>query len=75
MPAPDRLPPSEVAQLREVLAGVGLRLRDGPEIEQKLQRLRPMYEPYLGALAEFLLMPLPSWLPDERAADNWERMR
>jgi hypothetical protein len=74
-PAPDRLPPSEVAHLREVLAGVGLRLRDGSDIEPKLRRLREMYEPYLGSLAEFLLMPLPSWLPHERAADNWERMR
>jgi hypothetical protein len=72
---PDRLPPPEVAELREALAAVGLPLRDGPEVDEKLHRLRQMYEPYLNALGQFLLMPLPSWLSHERAADNWERMR
>ena len=73
--ASDRLPASELARLRETLASVGLSLRDGPDVEHRLRRLREMYEPYLGALAGFLLMPLPSWMPHERAADNWERMR
>ena len=74
-PASDRLPPSEMANLRDLLARIGLPLRDGPEIEEKLHRLRGLYEPYLSALAEFLLMPLPSWMPHQSAADNWERMR
>ena len=57
------------------LAAAGIKLDEGPAADQKLRELSEMYEPYLGALAEFLLMPLPSWLPHERVADNWERMR
>ena len=30
------------------VAGVGLPLRDGPDVEQKLHRLRRMYEPYVS---------------------------
>lgn len=74
-PAPDRLPPSEIARIRTVLGQVGLRLPAGAGVDQKLHRLRAMYEPYLHALGAFLLMPLPAWLPTEGATDNWQATR
>jgi hypothetical protein len=71
-PHPDRLPPEELANLRRALAAAGRALPEGQAIDDKLKHLRQMYEPYLNALGEFLLMPLPKWLPGERAKDNWQ---
>ena len=31
-----------------------------------------MYEPFVTALADRLLMPLPSWLPTPGARDAWQ---
>jgi len=31
-----------------------------------------MYEPYVSALSELLLMPLPPWILGEDAVDNWK---
>jgi hypothetical protein len=45
-----------------------------PEVNAKLERLRRMYEPYLTALAEYLMMPLPSWVSSEEVRDNWQSM-
>src|SRR5262249_30261823 len=58
-PHPDRLPPAELARLRASLKTMGFVLPDGSDVDEKLERLRHMYEPYLSALASFLLMPLP----------------
>jgi hypothetical protein len=30
-----------------------------------------MYEPYVAALASYLLMPLPPWRLPESGVDNW----
>jgi hypothetical protein len=49
-------------------------LPEGQSINDRLREIRETYEPYLNALGRFLLMPLPQWLPDERAKDNWEKM-
>jgi hypothetical protein len=46
-----------------VLAQAGVPLREGPEADAMLTHLRQMYEPFVSALADWLLMPLPSWLP------------
>ncbi|HEX8139444.1 MAG TPA: potassium channel family protein [Pyrinomonadaceae bacterium] len=70
-PASDRFPPAELERLRLVLSAAGIALRDGAAAEQKLAELRRMYEPYVNALSEYLLMPLPSWIPATTAADNW----
>ena len=37
-----------------------------------LAHLLQMYEPYVSALADRLLMPLPSWLPPPGATDVWK---
>jgi hypothetical protein len=72
-PNPDRLPAAELAKVRKALAAAGYALPEGQAVDEKLARLRQMYEPYLNALGNFLLMPLPQWLPRDAAQDNWER--
>jgi hypothetical protein len=34
--------------------------------------LRNMYEPYLYALAEYLSLSLPPWIPSKKGKDNWQ---
>jgi len=55
-----------------VTQGGGLNLPDGPAVDQQLADLRASYEPYVAALAAYLLMPLPPWLPPPNMHDNWE---
>jgi hypothetical protein len=71
---PDRLPSAELARLRKGLAAAGLTLKEGPDVEEKLHRLRLMYEPYMNALSVFLLMPLPPFVSPDGARDNWLSM-
>lgn len=67
-----RLIPGDLERIREILANNGTHLLDGEEAEQKLSELRAMYEPYVCALSEMLLMPLPPWIVGEDAIDNWK---
>ena len=41
-------------------------------LEARLAELRGMYEPYVAALSEFLLMDLPDWMPKAGAKDSWK---
>ncbi len=68
-PAPDRLPSEDLARLVEALG----REEGTPTKEEidRLTQLRTTYEPYVAALSQRLLMPLPSWLPSERE-DDWQ---
>ncbi|HXY25562.1 MAG TPA: potassium channel family protein [Candidatus Acidoferrum sp.] len=68
----DRLPTEELRRMRDILAQNGLKLRDDPEAERKLTELRKMYEPYLYALAEYLNLSLPPWIPPTKGKDNWQ---
>jgi hypothetical protein len=70
--APERLSAADLAQLRVLLAETGVRLREGPEADKMLADLRQMYEPFVSALADRLLLPLPSWLPTPGARDVWK---
>ncbi|MBV8206882.1 MAG: two pore domain potassium channel family protein [Acidobacteria bacterium] len=70
-----RLPPENMARLRELLRDSGLQFPDCDEAELKLTHLRSLYEPYAAALAQFLLMDLPPWMKPQPAADNWETSR
>jgi hypothetical protein len=45
---------------------------DVNDAEHRLAELRQMYEPYVAALSEFLVMPLPPWILSENAIDNWK---
>ena len=69
---PGRLSTADLVQLRALLAEAGISLREGPEADKMLAHLRQMYEPFVSALAERLLMPLPPWLPPSGATDIWK---
>ena len=68
----DRLPPTDLDALRAMLREAGIPLREGREADEKLAQLRHKYEPYVSALADRLLMPLPHWLPTPGARDDWQ---
>jgi len=67
-----RLTPEDLTRLRTVLGQCGVALRNEPGDDETLAELRDMYEPYLQVLSEHLLMPLPDWLPQPNAIDNWQ---
>jgi Ion channel len=69
---PDRLPEAELGRLKQALASAGMPLKPDAGVAQHLLHHRQMYEPYVHALSEFLLMPLPAWLPPAGAKDNWQ---
>src|SRR5262249_48727700 len=61
-PDPDRLPPEELGRLRAALAAAGVPLQEGAATDEKLAKLRRLYEPYVYSLSERLLFPLPPWI-------------
>jgi voltage-gated potassium channel Kch len=67
----NRLPADDLARMRAILTKHGWKLLDGQDADRKLGELRNMYEPYLFALAEYLNLSLPPWMPSEKAKDNW----
>jgi len=67
-----RLPAERLARLRLALAADGVPLSDGPEADERLAQLRRMYEPYVASLADHLQMPLPPWIHERDAVDNWQ---
>ncbi len=71
-PPSDRLPGEEGKRLEAFLAASGFRLRGDEKSLARLTAMRAMYEPYVHALAVFLMMPLPAWIPPEGAKDNWQ---
>ncbi len=68
----NRLTNSELLRLRASVAESGLKLHDTPESNEKLNKLRGMYEPYIQALSEFLYMDLPPWILAKESVDNWK---
>lgn len=71
-PKEDRLDERELRRMRASLADAGMTLHDGVDADENLIALRRMYEPYVNALAEQLLMPLPPWMQKGKAVDNWQ---
>jgi Ion channel len=67
----DRLPPPEFERLRATLAQSGFTLRDTPESNAKLRKMRDMYEPYVESLGSFLLMDVPPWILTGDVIENW----
>jgi len=68
----ERLGSAQLAEIRERLTRGGLALRDRPDFEERLTELRRMYEPYVGALAHYLTVPLPPWVREVERPDNWQ---
>jgi hypothetical protein len=70
----DRLSSSDYVRLREVLAASGVHLSAGADAvgEQTLAELRATYEPFVIALAEYMLLALPPWVAPEGSLDDWQ---
>jgi len=69
--SPDRLSDSDLAEIRTQLARKGLKLREGPEADQKIGQLRTLYEPYAQGIARNLFIELPPWIRHDPIKDNW----
>ena len=68
----ERLTPEEQKRMRETLAVNGLRLRTDDYADEKLAKLRSLYEPYVQSIARNLLITLPPWILAEKKKDNWQ---
>ncbi len=72
-PRPDtaaRRPAFDFKAVSDELGKAGLFFSDD-EAEKKLTAFRATYEPFLVGLSEYLLLPLPGWLPID-SLDNWQ---
>jgi hypothetical protein len=67
-----RLTDEELARLRSQLSSQGVVLSSDAGDAQTLNDLRALYEPYTQVLSQYLMMPLPGWMPKARASDNWQ---
>jgi hypothetical protein len=68
----DRLPPANFELLCGAMKEMGMRLCGDPEAPARLLALRALYEPHAHALAEYLGLSLPRWVPEPRAKDQWK---
>ncbi|MEA2200630.1 MAG: hypothetical protein QOI89_1226 [Solirubrobacteraceae bacterium] len=71
-PAEDRLPPAALEELLSQLRERGIEpAAELSTVEQRVSRMRGLYEPYINALAERLELGLPQWLAPESPTANW----
>lgn len=68
----NRLPTEDVKRIRDMFVEHGMKALEVEEMEEKLAELRNMYEPYLFALAEYLGLSMPPWIPSGKTKDNWQ---
>jgi hypothetical protein len=68
----ERLPPPSFDRLCAAMAESGLKLCGDPESPARLHALRALYEPHASALADYLELALPGWIPEPRAKDQWK---
>ena len=61
-PFPDRLSASDLVRIFHLLSDAGQAPSDSKEMARRLSDLRRTYEPYVNALADRFLMPLPAWV-------------
>lgn len=71
-PERERLTAADVARLDPLLAAAGMSTLAGAQAWERLSAMRPLYEPYVAAMAAWFLIDLPPWLPDGRQPDNWQ---
>lgn len=69
---PNRLPGDAFNQLCGSMKDSGLRLCGDSEAPGRLHALRALYEPHAQALADYLGMTLPGWIPEPLAKDQWK---
>jgi voltage-gated potassium channel Kch len=68
----NRLTTDDFAKLCAQLESAGLHLSADAAHERRLASIRGMYEPFLDSLSKYLLMPLPGWLSQDDAVDDWQ---
>ncbi len=54
------------------LLASGLSLPPREDFHQRLLEISETYEPHVVAIANWLVVPLPSWLPEADARDDWQ---
>jgi hypothetical protein len=64
--AVDRLSAEEFGRLCGLLRESGVSLCGDTEMRERLEALRGLYEPHAAALAEYLRLDLPRWMPPGR---------
>ncbi len=69
---PSRLPPEDLARLRDLLQSASAPVRWCDDSASRLQELRDLYEPYVSSLARRFHLTLPHWLPSDRQVSNWQ---
>lgn len=68
----NRLPAEDLKRIRDMFAQHGMNVPGAEEMGERLAELRNMYEPYLFALAEYLGLSMPPWIPPAKGKDNWQ---
>jgi len=68
----DRLSDAEWKGFLERVHAGGFPICGGSEARERLDALRPCYEPYLAGLAAMLALPLAGWVGEGNGRDNWE---
>lgn len=68
----NRLPAEDVKRIRDMFLQHGMKVPGLEEMDERLVDLRNMYEPYLFALAEYLSLSVPPWIPAAKGKDNWQ---
>jgi hypothetical protein len=71
-PKLNRLSPADFRRMHDALAEVGLHLAHKEDAEKRLADLRQIYEPFINALADHLLVNLPPWVVSEKTVDDWQ---
>ncbi len=72
----DRLPHQAYLRMEALFQSAEVNWKSGSGAEETLAALRATYEPMLHAIADYLLIPLPSWIASETdGADHWEQGR
>ncbi|MFC5862588.1 potassium channel family protein [Acidicapsa dinghuensis] len=70
---PVRLQDEEFARLCDALSEVGFSLCGDLTTRKRLDAIRKMYEPHAQAMADYLKLDLPLWMPPPTAKpDNWK---
>lgn len=67
-----RLSPADFQRMLSIVRPDQGWTKDITDVENKLTEMREMYEPYVAALSEYLVMPLSPWILPEDAIDNWK---
>jgi hypothetical protein len=69
-----RLPDEEYARLCELLDGAGYSLCGDGSTRERLTGLRQLYEPQAMAMAEYLRLELPKWVPPAGKKGIWGKI-